>query len=74
MNLIDFGLSLTQGNRTTHTTVDFPHLEARIYPGHSRPKLIRIERALEDSNPRHQVLETCVLPTELKAHGATWAD
>ncbi len=25
------------------------------------------ERALEDLNPRHQVLETCVLPTELKA-------
>ncbi len=27
-----------------------------------------IQRALEDSNPRHQVLETCVLPTELRAH------
>ncbi len=26
------------------------------------------ERALEDLNPRHQVLETCVLPTELRAH------
>ena len=23
---------------------------------------------MEDSNPRHQVLETCVLPTELTAH------
>ena len=23
--------------------------------------------ALKDLNPRHQVLETCVLPTELKA-------
>lgn len=28
-----------------------------------------LERALEDLNPRHQVLETCVLPTELRAHG-----
>ncbi len=27
-----------------------------------------IQRALEDLNPRHQVLETCVLPTELRAH------
>lgn len=26
-----------------------------------------IERAVEDLNPRHQVLETCVLPTELTA-------
>jgi hypothetical protein len=26
------------------------------------------KRALEDLNPRHQVLETCVLPTELRAH------
>jgi hypothetical protein len=26
------------------------------------------QRALEDLNPRHQVLETCVLPTELRAH------
>ena len=26
------------------------------------------ERAVEDLNPRHQVLETCVLPTELTAH------
>lgn len=29
---------------------------------------INFERALEDLNPRHQVLETCVLPTELRAH------
>ena len=28
-----------------------------------------IGRAVEDSNPRHQVLETCVLPTELTAQG-----
>ena len=28
-----------------------------------------IERAVEDLNPRHQVLETCVLPTELTAQG-----
>jgi hypothetical protein len=28
-----------------------------------------VQRALEDLNPRHQVLETCVLPTELRAHG-----
>ena len=27
------------------------------------------ERAVEDLNPRHQVLETCVLPTELTAQG-----
>ena len=27
-----------------------------------------VERAVEDLNPRHQVLETCVLPTELTAH------
>ena len=27
------------------------------------------ERALEDSNPRHRVLETRVLPTELRTHG-----
>lgn len=27
-----------------------------------------VQRALEDLNPRHQVLETCVLPTELRAH------
>lgn len=26
-----------------------------------------IRRAVEGSNPRHQVLETCVLPTELTA-------
>ena len=25
-----------------------------------------LRRALKDSNPRHQILETCVLPTELK--------
>ena len=30
---------------------------------------VDLERALEDLNPRHQVLETCVLPTELRAHG-----
>lgn len=30
------------------------------------------ERALEDLNPRHQVLETCVLPTELRAHKLAW--
>jgi hypothetical protein len=29
---------------------------------------ILIRRALEDLNPRHLVLETNVLPTELKAH------
>ena len=28
-----------------------------------------IGRAVEDSNPRHQVLETCVLPAELTAQG-----
>ena len=28
------------------------------------------KRALEDLNPRHQVLETCVLPTELRAQNA----
>ena len=28
-----------------------------------------IGRAVEDLNPRHQVLETCVLPTELTAQG-----
>lgn len=26
------------------------------------------QRALEDSNPRHRVLETRVLPTELRTH------
>ena len=26
-----------------------------------------IKRVVEDLNPRHQVLETCVLPTELTA-------
>jgi hypothetical protein len=26
------------------------------------------KRALEDSNPRHAVLETAVLPTELRTH------
>jgi hypothetical protein len=31
-------------------------------------KIRVIQRALEDLNPRHQVLETCVLPTELRAH------
>ncbi len=30
--------------------------------------ILTIQRALEDLNPRHQVLETCVLPTELRAH------
>ena len=29
-----------------------------------------IGRAVEDLNPRHQVLETCVLPTELTAQVA----
>jgi hypothetical protein len=29
--------------------------------------LVITKRALEDLNPRHQVLETCVLPTELRA-------
>ena len=29
---------------------------------------LALQRALEDLNPRHQVLETCVLPTELRAH------
>ena len=33
----------------------------------SRTVMVIIQRALEDSNPRHQVLETCVLPTELRA-------
>src|SRR6476619_2187668 len=33
----------------------------------SRTVLVIVQRALEDSNPRHQVLETCVLPTELRA-------
>ena len=32
------------------------------------------QRALEDSNPRHRVLETRVLPTELRTHGAVEAD
>ncbi len=31
-----------------------------------------VQRALEDLNPRHQVLETCVLPTELRAHAVNW--
>lgn len=34
-------------------------------------------RALEDSNPRHPVLETDVLPTELRTHHynhITWSD
>lgn len=33
-----------------------------------RTYMIVIQRALEDLNPRHQVLETCVLPTELRTH------
>lgn len=33
-----------------------------------RAVFFAFERALEDLNPRHQVLETCVLPTELRAH------
>ena len=33
-----------------------------------RVMFFAFERALEDLNPRHQVLETCVLPTELRAH------
>ena len=31
--------------------------------------MMLIKRAVEDLNPRHQVLETCVLPTELTAQG-----
>ncbi len=31
--------------------------------------IMLIKRVVEDLNPRHQVLETCVLPTELTAQG-----
>ncbi len=37
-----------------------------------RAVFFAFERALEDLNPRHQVLETCVLPTELRAHKLSW--
>ncbi len=37
-----------------------------------RSALFAFKRALEDLNPRHQVLETCVLPTELRAHEVRW--
>lgn len=37
-----------------------------------RAVFFAFERALEDLNPRHQVLETCVLPTELRAHKLGW--
>jgi hypothetical protein len=31
--------------------------------------LIEEKRALKDLNPRHLILETSVLPTELRTHG-----
>ena len=37
---------------------------ARTFPDHASG------RTVEDLNPRHQVLETCVLPTELTAQQA----
>jgi hypothetical protein len=37
------------------------------------PKILII-RALKDLNPRHLVLETNVLPTELRTHVRAWSD
>jgi hypothetical protein len=34
--------------------------------GYRNSKYINLKRALKDSNPRHLVLETNVLPTELR--------
>ena len=60
--------------------VKVKNLQIQLYPKYSvlaerlavvylfRAIFLFGERALEDLNPRHQVLETCVLPTELRAH------
>ena len=42
--------------------------QKRWYIVHSTSYLFYINRALKDSNPRHPVLETDVLPTELRTH------
>jgi hypothetical protein len=52
---------------------NFDHITGLKIQLHARNKETTksgcIERAVEDLNPRHQVLETCVLPTELTAQG-----
>ena len=53
------------------TVMGFPRKGETLTPEggatrRSRFKLIAMQRALKDLNPRHPVLETDVLPTELR--------
>ena len=48
---------------------DITRLKIQLHAENRETARGGIGRAVEDSNPRHQVLETCVLPTELTAQG-----